>query len=387
MKVYEDFCSGCGLCGAILGIEFIPDEKGFPSPILREENAIFCSKYCPASGNVVQGDDGGIWGRYVNACYTYSKDDSIRNHSSSGGSITAVCIYLLENNLVDGIIQTCSDKDNPIKTITTVSCTKEQVISCSGSRYTISQPLTKVLEIIEKGKKYAFVGKPCDVRSLRLYLRDNKELNEQIPFILSFFCAGVPSIDAESKLLHRLGCKDINDVLELTYRGDGWPGKTILKQKNNQVSSIKYEEAWGDILGRDVRRSCRYCLDGVGKAADISFGDGWYLDEQGHPIFRNQNGGRNCTLIRNEKGKDLITKVSESGYIVCEKMQNPELTLKKTQPYQFERSSCMKSMLLALSLLRKNTPYYNKVTLRRLSKLVPFKTKVRRFLGTIKRNI
>lgn len=57
--------------------------------------------------------------------------------------------------------------------------------------YGISVPLKDILQIVQSDKKYAFVGKPCDVMALRRYLNKNEKLTKNIIYLLSFFlCRG-----------------------------------------------------------------------------------------------------------------------------------------------------------------------------------------------------
>ena len=143
------------------------------------------------------------------------------------------------------------------------------------------------------------IGKPCDIRVLREYIKENN-LENTILYLLTFFCAGTPSIDANKKLLNFLNVNK-NRIKNLTYRGNGWPGKTTIVQDDGKMYSTEYENSWGNYLGRDLQEICRFCWEGVGEAADISCGDGWYL-ENNRPTFT-ENLGRNVILARTLKRK------------------------------------------------------------------------------------
>ena len=49
---------------------------------------------------------------------------------------------------------------------------------------------------------------------------------------MSFFCAGLPSIDAQKKLLEEMGCN--SRVVSLRYRGNGWPGYATANLENGK---------------------------------------------------------------------------------------------------------------------------------------------------------
>lgn len=58
----------------------------------------------------------------------YSSNKKIRFKAASGGALTEICCYLLENKKVDAIIHTTYDPDDQTKTISCVSTTVEEVI-------------------------------------------------------------------------------------------------------------------------------------------------------------------------------------------------------------------------------------------------------------------
>lgn len=233
-------------------------------------------------------------------CVTWSSDQQLRFSASSGGTITAISEYLLSKKLVDEIIHTCVSKQNQIKTEYTKSKRVEELRDKTGSRYTVSSPLIELLQCISPEKKYAVVGKPCDILVLRRYLEVHQELNKNIIYLISFFCAGVPSENANRKLLDHLKTNE-QECRHLTYRGEGWPGFATAIDDNGNKHSMSYNDSWGKILGRDINKFCRFCMDGIGEFADISCGDAWYMEEDGTPDF-NEHDGRNITFSRTKKG-------------------------------------------------------------------------------------
>ena len=299
LEICQEYCTGCGLCGSERDKVFKEDNKGFLYPKLDISDLNLCKMVCPSAGNAVNNyAKGNIWGNIISCCLGWSSNNKIRFSASSGGVITSACIFLLNNHYVDGIIQTKQNDDDPRKTTTVVCKNEKDVLACSGSRYTCSSPLYRICELIEAGKKYAFVGKPCDVSALRMYmLNSDAEWTKQIVVLLSFFCAGQPSLDANNKLLSALGCNDVNNLEKLSYRGNGWPGKATVTLKNGQTNEMDYETSWMTILGRDVRKCCRFCADGTGEMADISCGDAWYLTKAGKPDFM-EHPGRNVVFSR-----------------------------------------------------------------------------------------
>ncbi|MBP3414494.1 MAG: Coenzyme F420 hydrogenase/dehydrogenase, beta subunit C-terminal domain [Clostridia bacterium] len=382
----RDYCTGCGLCGSVLNKPFHSDEKGFLYPALEEADRDFCSDVCPAAGKAVNSySDGTIFGKIISCRLGWANDESLRFKASSGGVLSAVCIYLLEHNIVDGIIQTKKDDSDLRKTVTVVSKTAQDVRDCAGSRYTASSPLMNIESLIEEGKKYAFVGKPCDVSALRMLSHSGRvEWTKQIVYMFSFFCAGQPSIAANNKLLNALGCQSADECLEFDYRGNGWPGYAAVVTKDGKSSKMDYERSWMTILGRDVRRCCRFCADGTGEQADISCGDAWYLGADGKPDFTDRPG-RNVVFSRTEAGDRLLHDLTAAGCITVEPYDIEKDGLKKSQPYHYNRKASLSSLKLAMSVCRKNFPLYDSKKMKGYAKGYPIKSKTLRCIGTIKR--
>ena len=383
--MYKKYCCGCGLCESKEMCKLNKNEDGFSVPSnMNEKFNKFCSNVCPSSGKQISFyDANSIWGKYTNVFISYSSNEQIRHNASSGGTITSLCMYLLENKKVDGIIHIGMDKENPLKTKTYCSTTIEELNERCGSRYCDSSPLKDIEKYLCTDKKYAFVGRPCDVDALVNYSKIDDRVENNIIYRISFFCAGVPSDRANNKLLNELGVKE-DECVYLKYRGDGWPGYVTAIDKNNKKYRMTYDNAWGKILGRDIRPFCRLCINGIGETADISCGDAWYLDKNKNPIFEESNG-RNVTFCRNEKGSKLYNEAVKSGYLVSEDYPNWEDEIKCYQKYQYERRTTLHANMCAMKLCLKKVPKYNKKVIKNYSKLAPEKLKRTRFLGTIKR--
>ena len=379
IKTFTDYCTGCGLCHSIRGAEIIEDGKGYPTPILRQDDISFCKAVCPCGGNTRVSDR--IWGDYESIYYAWASDEVIRKRASSGGVLTTLCIYLLKNNFVDGIIQTCASASPVYSTETTVSKTTDDVIKCMGSRYSISSPLRNIKKLLQQGKHYAFVGKPCDVATLRSYAEMDDELKESIKYMFSFFCAGMPSIAAQHQLLSSLGTNE-SDCSRLNYRGDGWPGYASATCKDGSVKQMTYDESWGKILGREVRRICRFCFDGIGISADISCGDAWYKGKDNKPDFR-ENNGRNVVFLRTESGRDIFEYCLNSGEIMGNQYHEDDLQI--IQKYQFDRRNTMISKIAALRICRKTYPMYSIAIMKELAKNASLRHHLSILKGTIKR--
>lgn len=378
-KYLEKYCTGCGLCIAFGKAECYSDFKGFIHPKTGDET--WLSTVCPSGGKQqLLMDFNHIWGRSKDVFYGWSVDNQVRKIASSGGVITEIASWLLESRKVNGIIHTCADEDDPTKTISCISTSRKELISRSGSRYSISHPL-QILKYIDITKKYAFIGKPCDVVALSNYMSMSSEYENVIIYTISFFCAGLPSKQAQDKLLEHLECTR-NDLKTLRYRGDGWPGYTTAVDKNGKIHKTDYNTSWGKILGRNLMTMCRFCLDGIGELADISCGDAWHLTSDNEPDF-SESEGRNVIFARTEKGKELIDSIMADGMIFAKEVSTDDLQY--IQRYQWDRRATMIDKFAGMRLLGRSLPKYDLSNIFQYSKFVSVKCHFRTFCGIIKR--
>lgn len=383
MKTYiKNYCIGCGACQSLNHADLKKNEKGYLYPV--NEKIDWLEKVCPASGLHVSLMSKDSWGRKKAVYYGWSSNEQIRKSASSGGVLTELASFMLEYKLVDAVLHTCVNNQKPWETQICYSTTKEQVVERCGSRYSISHPLAE-LHKLNPEKKYLFIGKPCDVIALRNLQKIEPKWQEIIPYTFSFFCAGLPSVDAQKKLLNSLGTNE-KSCVALRYRGNGWPGYATAVDQEGKSYQMDYNTSWGTILGRDIMKACRFCLDGIGEMADISCGDAWYLTLEGKPDFR-ENKGRNIVFARTEKGYELLQKVKKSGNLVLQETNEKEARLSQIQKYQYERKATMVAKILAVRMAFHPTPKYSLRMLMKWSRDVSLRKQWQIFKGTLKRVI
>ncbi len=384
IDVCQKYCIGCGLCKSENGVKMHIGEKGFLQPKFEKtaENRDFLENVCPINDlHQKEENEYPVWGSTQGVYAAYAKNAEIRKMASSGGVLTALAIFLLEKKYVDGIIHVIADKSVPTETKCRISTTREEILEGCGSRYSISSPWSELSQMVDKKKKYAAIGKPCDIKALRK-LKESTGKYENIVCLFSFFCAGMPSKQANERLLNGLGCGR-EKCQTLTYRGNGWPGYATATDREGKQYTMEYSKAWGQILGRDVHPYCRICFDGIGEAADIACGDGWYIAENGMPDF-SERDGRNVVFVRTKAGEMIYNAAQTEGYIDSHGWEDEE-QLKVIQKYQFTRRATMKDKLVAYRLFLRGTPKYDKKKVNFLSKKIGSKEHCKVFLGTVKR--
>lgn len=263
---FQHYCTGCGLCQSTGYTKLKYREDGFPYPENSSKDMDkFCDRVCPMGKYYLNlRKYNNPWGSYVDYYSGYSNNKNVRLKASSGGILTEICVALLKLNLVDAIIQTKYDEINPIETVTVVNRTEDEVLNCAGSRYAVSSPLIDINNIVSENKKYAFVGKPCDVAALRNYAEMNSTIKKSVIYYFSFFCAGTPSRLAANHPYNRFSMSpyfynklfgfDVEDVdrFGLTIGHDVWIGaRTIITCSCSSIGNGAVIGA-GSVVTKDV---------------------------------------------------------------------------------------------------------------------------------------
>ena len=292
-----DCCTGCGLCASAFGedkLEMQITDPGYLRPtqiegLSGDEEARF-SELCPGihlDQSSSEGQDHPIWGPVIKVRIGASTDKGLRQNGSSGGALSALLCYLLDRGDAEYVLQTAGSEVSPIENQTVESRNREQVLNSAGSRYSPASPLTNLAEKLDAGKPFVLVGKPCDIAATRAFSKHDKRVDETIPYLLSFFCAGVPSLYGTRQILSTLDVKE-DDLISFRYRGDGWPGFATAVTKDGKTSRMSYADSWGDILSHHTQFRCKVCPDGSGGFADVACADAWDCDEKWLSNFRRE---------------------------------------------------------------------------------------------------
>lgn len=390
-----DMCAGCGACAALAPgkITMVDTPPGYLRPVQSQplsddqENAI--KSVCPGLGQKVTAKgrpNPVLWGPYREMMTGWSTRPDVRFAGASGGGLSAMLIYLLENDVVDAVVQTTASTKLAIGNATVITSDEPSVTKAAGSRYAPSAPLAdlpaQLAEHEKSGTRFAFVGKPCDAVAMRAMCNRDPKVAAAFPVILSFFCAGVPSHKGGRKVLESLGT-DLESTASFRFRGNGWPGQATAIDHDGKARSMSYHDSWGGILSAHVQMRCKICADGTGVAADIVCADAWESDAAGYPVFE-EAPGVSLIVARTDLGAKLIAAAREAGDIETEDF-DPE-TLASIQPGQRERRRALFARLSARRLAGKPIPNYTGLQLVAAAQQNPLKRNLKNFLGTLRRS-
>ena len=364
--VKDGLCTGCGTCIALCPNESIKltinEKKGIYVPEVNEEkcnNCGICYKVCP--GHEVdfktlnlelfgKEPENILIGNYLNCYIGHSTDYDIRYNSASGGLVTQLLIFASEEGIIDGALVTRMKRDNPLEPEPFIARSKAEIIDASKSKY-CPVPANVVLNEIlnsKEGEKFAVVGLPCHIHGIRKAEQINKKLREKIILHLGIFCNHTPNFLGTEFLLNKLEIKK-EDVKNLDYRGEGWPGSMKISLESDEIL-IPEQDYWGHLFGLNffTPTRCLLCSDIICELADISFGDAWL------PELSDDKIGKSIIVSKNEIGEKILLAMKLKNKIELDKIGAKKVIQSQAGVLYFKKKS-----LNARSKLFKVVPKHN----------------------------
>lgn len=339
----EGLCTGCGTCVAMCpedAIKVMIDyEDNIYVPEINEKKCINCGtclNVCSGSGvnfnklNLEvfrKKNEDSIVGTYLNCYLSYSKNREIRYNSSSGGLVTQVLIFALEQGIINGALVTRMKKEKPLETESFIARTKNEIIEASKSKYCPVPANMALKEILNAPihEKFAVVGLPCHIHGIRKAECLNEALKNKIVLHLGLFCHHGLNFEATNFFLNSLEINKEN-INNIEYRGTGWPGyfKVTLKNKNIKKDLFSNFFNFPSIYFFTPRR-CFMCSDALNELSDISFGDAWL------PEYAEEKKGISVLVSRNEKGDQLLKKLEKENKVKLKVCNTSKVV--KSQPH------------------------------------------------------
>lgn len=328
--VSHGLCAGCGLCTSLAAGEQIEMEltsAGHMRPHVRTPLDVptmdRIRKVCP--GIMVTGPDAAqvgahgnvydIWGPIRTMHRGWSTDEALRFRSAAGGAMTSLGCYLLETGKVDAVLHVRASIERPMETDAIISRTPEEVRSGAQSRYGPTAPLVHVGRLLDEGITFAVLAKPCDIAAIRNLASIDPRAERQIPYLITMFCGGVPTIHTAHDIAAYHGLAP-DEVAAFRFRGEGWPGLTHIESKDGRVFDLTYDAAWysRNVPWKyDMQFRCKICPDAIGELADVACPDAWVMRD-GKPIHE-EAPGANLFITRTERGEALVTEAAAAGAI------------------------------------------------------------------------
>jgi len=385
-------CLGCGACAPICPegkIELVDVEADGIRPKVRDEACGGCRRcldVCPAHENDHRHllrapglipEVASAYGPALELWEGHATDAEIRYKGSSGGLLTALGLYALERCGMHGVLHIAADPRDPVRNATTLSRTRADLVSATGSRYAPASACDRLDLIASAPSPCVFIGQPAEATALRKALRGWPELRDKVGIVLSFFCAGSPSTRGTRELLQAEGVP-CEEVAEVRYRGLGWPGHFAVRRKGEaEVVPLRtYANSWG-FLQAYRPLAVHLTPDGSGEDADLSLGDPWY-----RPVPAGAEG-LSLIVVRTELGRSFLRDARDAGYVTAWPLSVEDALA--SQVNLTRKRGAVAGRVFAMRLLGLPAPRLRGFSLWRNWWALDFADKVKSTLGTVVR--
>lgn len=295
LPVQVDACSDCGLCHQGC--------SGKDVPFAQLNEQVFGQQ--PTNR---------LLGNVRNLFVGHASELGVRARGASGGVITAVLHYLLETGKIDGAIVLVMDEERPWVAKPIVARTAEEIQAAAQSKYSLSPVNTIFSELAELDGRFAYVGLPCQVHSLRKLQAAGHPAALKIDYVLGSYCGNILHFDAVRSFLRNNGVHSVEEIADLQYRAGEWPGQMQVTMRSGEMIALKKFYANYLIPFFMVDR-CTMCTDLANEFADIACGDAW------SPVYEERGKGWSLVMGRTERGAALLDEMATAGYLTLQGLE------------------------------------------------------------------
>ena len=309
-------CYGCGVCSISCShnaIEMQLDKLGFYQPFVDKNkctNCGLCRRSCAYLDDALVDSDQMPREWFAG----WSNDEKTVASCSSGGVAYEFAKSAIESGYK--VIGVRYNVENH-RAEHVVCESVEELEQTKGSKYLPSYTVD-AFQQIKKGNKWLVIGTPCQIDSLRRYVR-GRNLEEEVIFV-DFFCHGVPSYNVWYKNISQFfsGIK-IKSIAFRTKQKfstkEIWPWHASFVVTSQDVQDTYYQPSleghtnWfyyyflnNLCLGQQCYSKCKYKM--YSSSADIRIGDAWTS------VYNDNEQGVSSILAYTNKGVDYIKRCS-----------------------------------------------------------------------------
>lgn len=230
------------------------------------------------------------FGPYSYALLARTNRPEVRARAQDGGVVTSLLLHALQTGAIQGAVVGDVDPANPQMGHAKLATTPEELLRCSGSRYTYSPNTLALTEAMRRDvHPIAVVGVPCQVEGVRqqqfssVRLEISQWYQRHVSLVIGLFCSESFTPESVQAICRRLGVEP-QDVVNINVKG-----KVIVRLRDGREEILPLKE-----YRKYARPACLYCLDYAAEHADIGVGgiglEGWTFTvirtEAGHAAFQ-----------------------------------------------------------------------------------------------------
>jgi coenzyme F420 hydrogenase subunit beta len=366
--VKRALCTGCGTCAGVCpraAIEMVVQKDRYV-PRLDKSRCIqcgLCFDACP--GHRVDFDDmstdlfGDIpqdvaLGRYLGCYVGHAVDPQVRYNGASGGLVSALLAFALEEGLIDGALVTRMRDEDPLRPEAWLARTRSGILAAAGSKYCPVPAGTALAQILNSEGRFAVVGLPCHIQGLRKAEQCIPRLREQIRYRISLACSLNYSFRGTERFLAGCGVSPAAvDVLQ--YRGRGWPGSMLIRLRDGTEHTIPLAEYYRELRPYSLRR-CTLCSDMLGELSDLTCGDAWLPD-----LAQTDHQGSSFAVTRTDAAEELLELAAAKQVVELSDLGLDQLLA--SQGHALFKKRKLSARLELFRLARRSVPTYQQTLL------------------------
>ena len=301
--VLEGNCTGCAACVISCPLKILEYTEERPKIIGECTACGICAQVCPRydmSWPVLEefvfgrkrktDEEFGVYRRVVVA---RAKDKDVLRVCQDGGIVTALLVFALQNEMIDGAVVSGVGRDKPFFPVPKLVTAPQEVLGCAGTRYSYSPNLLALQEAVKRKKRsLALVATPCQIHAVRkMQMVPLKKYAKALNLTIGLMCTESFTYEGlMEKQIHGVLGVDLRDVEKINIKA-----KVLVTTKSGEVKVIPLKEA-----KQYSRKTCGSCTDFSAELADISTGGvglrGWTF-----------------TVLRTEKGEELFDRAEMEG--------------------------------------------------------------------------
>ena len=300
-------CTACGACVNICPyMRFVSDRV-----IMLDKCGLAqgrCYEFCPRTElNVAEMDSkvfgtqrkDALLGRYMSIITARPKDKDFAAAGQNGGAASALSEYIVRMHEADAMVLTRLDESFFPTPVTAKK--HPEVLSCAGSKYTVSSVLAKVNELSNDKNSLGIVGTGCQIAGLRKMQISGKESGAvQVKIALGLFCTETFKYPEFYR-----------------YLTDRVSGKIKKIDIARGAVSVDFDGGRKEFPLKDfkhlARETCKVCCDVTAEWADLSFGS------------VGSEKGWTTVIVRSDKGNSLVQSAKKAG--VIDVKEAPDITV------------------------------------------------------------
>lgn len=337
--ISNGLCIGCGACAAIKDSPFsmaVNDHGQYEAYVTTQAERTngplsgSASEVCPFSEQVPNEDAIGM-SLFSDSCGSnidglgyfrsiyggHVTQEGFRERGSSGGFGSWILSELLETGAVDHVIHvrpTSPENNENLLFSYQISGSPQEIALGGKSKYYPVELSDALKEVRKLPGRYAIIGLPCFIKSIRLLQQNDPVIKERIRFCIGLVCGHLKSSGYAESLAWQAGitpdCLKHIDfrVKDNTDRADRYCTLAASGTDQRIIPTKKLVGTdWG--AGTFKYKACDFCDDVFAETADLVLGDAWL------PKYVHDPLGTNLLVVRNKDLEQLLHVAAEDKRI------------------------------------------------------------------------